>query len=246
VGGGCVVVRDALWQLALFWWVAGYLLCTAAARLQVLGLRMCTKSCWQHGPGSLTTGRVCLCGQAWEGGTSRLPASWLIKLCRVGSDVLGVPGRTRYSNPHHYHSTLLPDYLPACLPGWPPTYAAPLALGSLRGRICRPPYLLRLILLMQMAGGGRGVVLGPCDPATWHPDLDWLEQALAAPSPPKMVVITNPCNPTGKKPSPGPYPPLPHCSGRTSMCTLTYLSVQLHPSYTLLQRQKMWSPTATW
>lgn len=49
----------------------------------------------------------------------------------------------------------------------------------------------------QMAGGGRGVVLGRCDPDTWHPDLDWLEDALSGPVPPKMVVITNPCNPTG-------------------------------------------------
>lgn len=30
-----------------------------------------------------------------------------------------------------------------------------------------------------------------------HPDLDWLAAELAGPKPPKMVVITNPCNPTG-------------------------------------------------
>ena len=25
-----------------------------------------------------------------------------------------------------------------------------------------------------MTGGGASVVLGPSDPDTWHPDLDWL------------------------------------------------------------------------
>ena len=41
------------------------------------------------------------------------------------------------------------------------------------------------------------MVLGRCNPQTLHPDLDWLEAELAGPSPPKMVVLVNPCNPTG-------------------------------------------------
>ncbi len=48
-----------------------------------------------------------------------------------------------------------------------------------------------------MTGGADAVVFGRCDPATWHPDLVWLESALAGPTPPKMVVLVNPCNPTG-------------------------------------------------
>ena len=41
------------------------------------------------------------------------------------------------------------------------------------------------------------MVLGRCDERTLHPDLDWLEAALAQPAPPRVVVICNPCNPTG-------------------------------------------------
>ena len=52
-------------------------------------------------------------------------------------------------------------------------------------------------LVLQMSGGAEKVVFGRCDPASWHPDLDWLEAALAGPSPPRMVVLVNPCNPTG-------------------------------------------------
>jgi hypothetical protein len=48
-----------------------------------------------------------------------------------------------------------------------------------------------------MTGGGRGVALGPCHADSMHPDLGWLEAELAGPRPPKMVVIVNPCNPTG-------------------------------------------------
>ena len=54
-----------------------------------------------------------------------------------------------------------------------------------------------LCVLPQMTGGSNVVVFGRCDPATWHPDLDWLEGAMAGPSPPRMVVLINPCNPTG-------------------------------------------------
>lgn len=59
------------------------------------------------------------------------------------------------------------------------------------------PYYFNHMMAIQMTGGGRHVVLGECDPNTLHPDLDWLESALSGPSKPKMVVVTNPCNPTG-------------------------------------------------
>ena len=53
------------------------------------------------------------------------------------------------------------------------------------------------VAAMQMTGGGRHVVLGPCHADSMHPDLDWLEAELAGPTPPKLVVLVNPCNPTG-------------------------------------------------
>ena len=52
----------------------------------------------------------------------------------------------------------------------------------------------------QMTGGGRGVALGPCHQDSMHPDLDWLEAELYGPRPPKLVVLINPCNPTGELP----------------------------------------------
>ena len=82
-------------------------------------------------------------------------------------------------------------------------------------------------MALQMSGGGANVVFGPRTSDTFHPDLDWLEAELAGagageaagPAPPKMVVITNPCNPSGE-PCPVPstrppsHPPLevPCCS----------------------------------
>lgn len=59
------------------------------------------------------------------------------------------------------------------------------------------PYYFNHLMALQMTGGGRSVVYGRCDPYTWQPNLDWLEQALSGPDPPKMVVLVNPCNPTG-------------------------------------------------
>ena len=59
------------------------------------------------------------------------------------------------------------------------------------------PYYFNHLMALQMTGGGHSVVYGRCDPDTWQPDLDWLEQALSGPDPPKMVVLVNPCNPTG-------------------------------------------------
>lgn len=60
------------------------------------------------------------------------------------------------------------------------------------------PYYFNHLMALQMTGGGHSVVYGRCDPHTWQPDLDWLEQALSGPDPPKMVVLVNPCNPTGE------------------------------------------------
>ena len=54
---------------------------------------------------------------------------------------------------------------------------------------------------VQMTGGGASVVLGPSDPDTWHPDLDWLERELNGPRPPKLVYVVSPGNPTGTLPS---------------------------------------------
>lgn len=48
-----------------------------------------------------------------------------------------------------------------------------------------------------MMGGGQSVLMGPSDPKTFKPDLDWLEQQLKGPKPPKLVYLVNPCNPTG-------------------------------------------------
>ena len=59
------------------------------------------------------------------------------------------------------------------------------------------PYYFNHLMAVQMTGGAADVVHGRCDPQTWHPDLDWLEQELSQPDAPKMVVLVNPCNPTG-------------------------------------------------
>ncbi len=48
-----------------------------------------------------------------------------------------------------------------------------------------------------MTGGAANVVFGRCHPDSLHPDLDWLEDQLRQPSPPRMVVLVNPNNPTG-------------------------------------------------
>ena len=61
------------------------------------------------------------------------------------------------------------------------------------------PYYFNHLMALQMTGGAAQVVLGPCNPNTLHPDLQWLEQQLRGPDPPKMVVLVNPCNPTGKR-----------------------------------------------
>ncbi len=60
------------------------------------------------------------------------------------------------------------------------------------------PYYFNHLMAVQMTGGADNVVRGQCDPQSWHPNLNWLEQELSQPNPPKMVVLVNPCNPTGK------------------------------------------------
>lgn len=59
------------------------------------------------------------------------------------------------------------------------------------------PYYFNHLMALQMTGGGSNVVFAPCDPHTFHPDLDWLERELTGSTPPRMVVLVNPCNPTG-------------------------------------------------
>jgi hypothetical protein len=64
------------------------------------------------------------------------------------------------------------------------------------------PYYFNHLMAIQMSGGGAHVALGPRAGPRGHPDLAWLAAELAGPSPPKLVVITNPCNPTGAPPPP--------------------------------------------
>jgi len=66
------------------------------------------------------------------------------------------------------------------------------------------PYYFNHQMSIQMCGGGDNIIYGPCYPINFHPNLDWLEKLLSGngdeektPKIPKMVVITNPCNPTG-------------------------------------------------
>ena len=74
------------------------------------------------------------------------------------------------------------------------------------------PYYFNHLMALQMTGGGENVQVGPSDPNTLVPDLDWLETKLREQSNQaaqahdgnedgakqiKMVVLVNPCNPTG-------------------------------------------------
>ncbi|KAF6259878.1 pyridoxal phosphate-dependent transferase [Scenedesmus sp. NREL 46B-D3] len=59
------------------------------------------------------------------------------------------------------------------------------------------PYYFNHIMALQMTGGAPQVVLGACCAGSLHPDWAWLQQQLAGPHPPKLVVLVNPCNPTG-------------------------------------------------
>lgn len=77
-----------------------------------------------------------------------------------------------------------------------PSMPAQLALQEATPRSCfhrpSPP-----TLQVQMMGGSQSLRLGPSDPETFHPDLDWLQQQLEGPQPPKLVYLVNPGNPTG-------------------------------------------------
>lgn len=59
------------------------------------------------------------------------------------------------------------------------------------------PYYFDHLMAMQMTGSADRVVYGEVDPDTLRPSLSWLRAELAGPRPPKMVVVVNPCNPTG-------------------------------------------------
>ncbi|EFJ50455.1 aspartate aminotransferase [Volvox carteri f. nagariensis] len=59
------------------------------------------------------------------------------------------------------------------------------------------PYYFDHLMAIQMTGSADRVVLGECDPVTMRPSREWLRRELSGPMPPKMVVIVNPCNPTG-------------------------------------------------
>ena len=59
------------------------------------------------------------------------------------------------------------------------------------------PYYFNAVMALQMTGSADRIAVGPCDPVTWAPDLDWLERELAGADPPRMVVIVSPSNPTG-------------------------------------------------
>lgn len=61
------------------------------------------------------------------------------------------------------------------------------------------PYYFNHHMALTSLCGPNSVILGPCN-SFFRPDLSWLEGYLAACVPaerPRMVVITNPCNPTG-------------------------------------------------
>ncbi|GJP38322.1 hypothetical protein CLOM_g22775 [Closterium sp. NIES-68] len=61
------------------------------------------------------------------------------------------------------------------------------------------PFYFNHRMAFQMTGV-TDIVYGPCDPDTLHPSADWLEEALSGKEGrkvPKVVVITNPNNPTG-------------------------------------------------
>lgn len=50
---------------------------------------------------------------------------------------------------------------------------------------------------LQMTGCAQSIAYGPCDARTWHPDLDWLQREFEGRSPPKLVYLVNPGNPSG-------------------------------------------------
>ncbi|KAF5832654.1 putative aspartate aminotransferase [Dunaliella salina] len=62
----------------------------------------------------------------------------------------------------------------------------------------RPCYFDHHMSICQLGGGREaGIVFGPRDSQTMHPDIDWLRTTMSQPDPPKVVALVNPCNPTG-------------------------------------------------
>jgi len=63
------------------------------------------------------------------------------------------------------------------------------------------PYYFNHYMCLQMTGGGDGVLFGQVSQQDLTPDVDWLKAELkkheSTPNPIKMVVVCNPCNPTG-------------------------------------------------
>ncbi|KAL2927163.1 Aromatic aminotransferase ISS1 [Bienertia sinuspersici] len=58
------------------------------------------------------------------------------------------------------------------------------------------PYYFNAYMSFQMTGVNN-ILVGPGDPKTLYPDADWLERALKANPPPKVVTVVNPGNPSG-------------------------------------------------
>ncbi|KAL3824333.1 hypothetical protein ACJIZ3_020362 [Penstemon smallii] len=59
------------------------------------------------------------------------------------------------------------------------------------------PYYFNSYMSFQMTGV-TNILVGPGDPATLHPDADWLEKTLLHTKPtPKLVTVVNPGNPSG-------------------------------------------------
>ena len=58
------------------------------------------------------------------------------------------------------------------------------------------PYYFNHVMAIQMTGGGRSLVIGDVD-SELIPDMNWLENHLETTTSTKMVIICNPCNPTG-------------------------------------------------
>jgi len=77
--------------------------------------------------------------------------------------------------------------------------------------------------LMMLTGSGipkQNILIGPRDPETMLPDLDWLEEALDSEKPPKLVVLVNPCNPTGVVLPKGLLQRASDLTGKTGNCWL--------------------------
>ena len=53
------------------------------------------------------------------------------------------------------------------------------------------------LMAVQMTGGAPTMAFGPSHPDTFYPDLEWLQQELDGPHPPKLVYLVNPSNPSG-------------------------------------------------